>query len=140
MSEEKKRFTKDEVKAELLRRAMEAMAAGKSEDAQRYMDAYTRAEAVEVQAEKDAADYDCKREANKNDLKGKLMVAGMTIGGGLVTGVVTAFISGVMQKQTAIAVEEYKADYGLKFQQNHLKAIYEDDLVVRMQDENFKPR
>lgn len=137
MSEEKKSYTKDEVKAELLRRAAEA---DNAEDAQKYFEAWARAEAIEVQAEKDAADYDCKREANANDLKGRIIAAAITAGAGIVTGLLSAVIGSYIQRGTAVAVEQQKEEYGLKFQQNHLKAIYEDDLVVRMNDENFKPR
>lgn len=137
MSEERKSYSKDEVKAELLRRAAEA---DNADDAQKYFEAWARAEAIEVQAEKDAADYDCKREANANDLKGRIIAAAITAGAAIVTGITSAVIGAYIQRGTALSVEDKKQEYGLKFQENHFKALKEDDLVVRMNDENFKPR
>lgn len=137
MSEEKKTYTKEEVKQELLRRAAEA---DNAEDAQKYFEAWARAEAIEVQAEKDAADYDCKREANANELKGRIIAAAIAAGGGIVTGLLSAVIGSYIQRGTAVAVEQQKEEYGLRFQENHFRAIKDDDLVVRMNDENFKPR
>ena len=133
-------YSKEEVKQELLRRAMEAMQKGNAVDAQKYFDAYNRAEAIEVQADKDAAEYDAKRDAIKAELKSKLAVAGITAGTTLLTGVISAVIKSYIDRGTAYGIEERKESYGLKVQQNHLKAIYEDDIVTRYQDENFKPR
>ena len=133
-------YSKEEVKQELLRRAMEAMQKGNAVDAQKYFDAYNRAEAIEVQADKDAAEYDAKRDAIKAELKSKLAVAGITAVTTLLTGVISAVIKSYIDRGTAYGLEERKESYGLKVQQNHLKAIYEDDIVTRYQDENFKPR
>jgi hypothetical protein len=136
MAEEKK-YTVEQMKQELLRRAYEAETA---EDAQKYFEAYARQEALEMQAEKDAADYDCRREQNKNNLKGMILAALL---GGLATGVCNLIgksVEGSMGHKTALDVEKQREAYGLTFQKNHFKALKEDDLVVRMNDENFKPR
>lgn len=146
-SAEKEKVTIETCKQALLEAIQKATKEGKAEDAKNLMEAYAANETVEAKAEKDAADYDAQqnlieanREASKRDAVAKVV-------GGALTGVCTvagavlaALVTGKLTKTAQLAVEEKKAEYGLRFQQEHFKAVKEDDLVTRYGDENFKPR
>lgn len=148
MSEESKEIvTKETCKQSLLEAIQKATKEGKAEDAKFLMEAYAANETVEQKAEKDAADYDAQqnlieanKEASKRDATAKI-VSGIFTGICTAAGaVLAALVTGKLTKTAQLAVEEKKAEYGLRFQQEHFKAVKEDDLVTRYGDENFKPR